>query len=608
MKKGKRLLYVLFVLAISICLFGCSTKKSKNKKKEKQNETTTETTTINENVNPELANGDFETKDFSSWETTGSIIHVQNDDWASVNKTYFVKMSADKSDDSFSITQQFASGISGNCAAGIDYEGSATFAGECELIVEANGSSSSVKFKPSKDWDVWESINTSKTPIEVKEGDVITITVKGDLKAGDWGDFDNIVFKSCDDFEVVEENETKTFDNIKYGGATGSGTIKYEGITFNGNLVNDGDFIKGVDISSIISVENSGFVFKDANGNSKDLFKILADAGINCVRVRIWNDPYKQGPPKSAINSYGGGVCDLNYAVKIAERCKEAGISFYPDFHYSDWWSDPGRSICPKAWEGLSVEEKAKKAAEFTTEALEKIGETKVKILIASVGNETNNFMAGETGIDNIAVIMKDAAKAIRDYDKNILIAVHFTNPEKTNYLGSYAKPLDEAGVDYDIFASSYYPFWHGTLDNLKSKLDLVANEYGKLTMIAEYSYSYMGSQDATSTQKEYKEASPEAQYSAIKLINEFSAGINNCIGTFYWEPAWPLTEQSTWDEYGSGWTSSVAKEYDPNTAPDKAQGSACYEQSWFDQNGNQNLVLTKDLFNELWNDNSEEK
>ncbi|MCR5628341.1 glycosyl hydrolase 53 family protein [Eubacterium sp.] len=599
----KKVSAVILLSSLSLLTFGCSNPKSNKDTKKDTKKTTEVATEANVNANNSLTNGDFEANDFSGWETTGDIITVRNDEWATVNKTYFVKMSADAADASFEVKQSFKSNVSGDCAAGIDFEGAASFAGSCKLTVEANGKSASVDFKPSKDWDFWEKTSTSENPIKVEEGDVVTITITGDLKKGDWGDFDNIVFDKADSLKGDSSNEKKSFDNIAYGGAKGSGSIDYKGITYNGMLINNGNYIKGVDISSVLSVEKSGFVYKNADGSKGDLFKILADNGINCVRVRIWNDPYKQGPPKSAINSYGGGVCDLDYAVEIAKRCKKAGISFFPDFHYSDWWSDPGRSICPKAWEGMSVDEKAKAAAEFTTEALKKIGDTGVNILIASVGNETNNFMAGESGIENIAIIMKDAAEAIRAYDKNILIAVHFTNPEKTNYLGSYAKPLDEAGVDYDIFASSYYPFWHGTLDNLKSKLDLVADNYGKLTMIAEYSYSYMGSQDATATQKEYKEASPENQYDAIKLINEFSASINNCIGTFYWEPAWPLTDESTWDEYGSGWTSSIAKEYDPNTAPEKAQGSACYEQSWFDQKGNQNPVLSKGLFKKLWKD-----
>jgi arabinogalactan endo-1,4-beta-galactosidase len=52
------------------------------------------------------------------------------------------------------------------------------------------------------------------------------------------------------------------------------------------------DFIKGVDVSSVISLENSGVVFYDEKGREQDIFKTLSKAGVNYIRVRIWNDPY----------------------------------------------------------------------------------------------------------------------------------------------------------------------------------------------------------------------------------------------------------------------------------------------------------------------------
>ena len=41
------------------------------------------------------------------------------------------------------------------------------------------------------------------------------------------------------------------------------------------------DFIRGMDISSVIAEEESGVVYKDEAGNVKDVFEFLADAGIN---------------------------------------------------------------------------------------------------------------------------------------------------------------------------------------------------------------------------------------------------------------------------------------------------------------------------------------
>lgn len=52
------------------------------------------------------------------------------------------------------------------------------------------------------------------------------------------------------------------------------------------------DFIKGVDVSSIIALEESGVAFYNESGKKQDIFKTLKEAGVNYVRVRIWNDPY----------------------------------------------------------------------------------------------------------------------------------------------------------------------------------------------------------------------------------------------------------------------------------------------------------------------------
>ena len=45
--------------------------------------------------------------------------------------------------------------------------------------------------------------------------------------------------------------------------------------------------------------------------------------------------------------------------------------------------------------------------------------------------------------------------------------------------------------MDYDVFASSYYPFWHGTTENLTSVLKNVASTYKKDVMVAETSWAY---------------------------------------------------------------------------------------------------------------------
>ena len=104
------------------------------------------------------------------------------------------------------------------------------------------------------------------------------------------------------------------------------------------------DFILGMDVSSVISLEESGVRYYDDGGEEKDLFEILAGHGINYIRVRVWLDPFDKNG-----NSYGGGGNDLDRAVEIGKRASEHGMKVLVDFHYSDFWADPSKQQVPKA-------------------------------------------------------------------------------------------------------------------------------------------------------------------------------------------------------------------------------------------------------------------
>ena len=115
-------------------------------------------------------------------------------------------------------------------------------------------------------------------------------------------------------------------------------------------------FIEGVDVSSYVSLKNSGVKYYDFDGNELDdigYFKFLASCGINYVRVRVWNDPYD-----SEGNGYGGGDNDLETAKKIGQYATAAGMKLLVDFHYSDFWADPGKQQVPKAWADFTLDEK----------------------------------------------------------------------------------------------------------------------------------------------------------------------------------------------------------------------------------------------------------
>jgi len=358
------------------------------------------------------------------------------------------------------------------------------------------------------------------------------------------------------------------------------------------------DFIKGVDVSSIISLENSGVKFYDEAGKKQDIFKTLHEAGVNYIRARVWNNPYD-----SKGNGYGGGTNDLEKAIEIGKRATANGMKLLVDFHYSDFWADPSKQQAPKAWANLSFEEKKKALYNYTKESLQAMRNKGIDIGMVQVGNETNGGVAGEKDWTKISALFNEGSKAVRAVDSNILVAVHFTNPETTGRYASYADILNKNNVDYDVFASSYYPFWHGTLSNLTTVLKNVADTYGKKVMVAETSYTYTAEDGDGHGNTAPKDAGQTLNYpitvqgqaNAVRDVFDAVAKVGEAgIGVFYWEPAWiPVgspeklkQNKMKWEKYGSGWATSFAGEYDPKDAGEWYGGSAVDNQAMFDFNG----------------------
>lgn len=362
------------------------------------------------------------------------------------------------------------------------------------------------------------------------------------------------------------------------------------------------DFIKGADISSVIALENSGVVFYNAEGEVQDIFQTLKEHGINYIRVRVWNDPYD-----AEGNPYGGGNNDLATAVKIGKRATAQGLRLCVNFHYSDFWADPSKQQAPKAWEGMSIDQKANALYEFTKHSLETLLREGIDVGMVQIGNETTGKMCGETNWINITKLMNAGSRAVREvsaaFDTDIEIAVHFTNPERgIREYHRYGMILDNFNVDYDIFASSYYPYWHGTLENLTAVLKDIAESFGKKVMVAEVAYAYTyenGDGFGNTISEESYVVKPypitvQGQANAIRDCIQAVVDVGGAgIGVFYWEPAWiPVPGSSyeerfeLWEKYGSGWATSFAASYDPTDAGVYYGGSSWDNQALFDFNG----------------------
>ena len=359
------------------------------------------------------------------------------------------------------------------------------------------------------------------------------------------------------------------------------------------------DFIRGMDASAVLSVENSGARYYNFDGEEQDVFETLAQAGVNYIRLRVWNDPYDEDG-----NGYGGGDNDLATAIELGKRATQYGMKVSIDFHYSDFWADPKKQFAPKAWEDMTVDEKSDALYNYTKESLKELLDAGVNVTMVQVGNEINNGMSGETEVPNVMQLLSSGSKAVREiakeYDRDIQIVLHYTNIENNDEIDTAASNLEEYGVDYDIFGLSYYPFWDGDNENMQTVAKNLMDNYGKEVIIAETSYlhttedgdgfgnSFDGSKD------DLVEGYGATVQSQATMIRDICAAANEVgvAGMFYWEGTWiPVgsadqDNSALWEKYGSGWASSYSIKYDPDDAGKYYGGCSWDNQAMFDFTG----------------------
>lgn len=358
------------------------------------------------------------------------------------------------------------------------------------------------------------------------------------------------------------------------------------------------DFIFGMDASCVPALEASGVKYYNFDGQETDVYQVLAENGVNYIRVRIWNDPFN-----SEGKGYGGGNCDINNAIAIGQRATKANMKLLVNFHYSDFWADPAKQMVPKAWKGMDIEQKTEAVYQYTLDCLTQLKDAGVDVGMVQVGNETNNYMCGEKTWFNIQYLMQAGAKATREVYPEALVALHFANPEKAGSYANYAKKMDYYQVDYDVFASSYYPYWHGSLENLSAVLTDIANTYGKKVMVMETSYAYTEEDTDFNGNtiggggtiiKDYP-FTVQGQANSLRAITDTIVnGTGGAgIGVVYWEGTWISVGGQSWEEnhelwekHGSGWASSYAAAYDAADAGRYYGGCAVDNQALFDQHG----------------------
>ncbi|MFM2480845.1 arabinogalactan endo-beta-1,4-galactanase [Celerinatantimonas sp. YJH-8] len=321
------------------------------------------------------------------------------------------------------------------------------------------------------------------------------------------------------------------------------------------------DFIKGADISILPDVEQHGGKFYNRQGVEQDPLLILKNNGINYVRIRLWNDPQD-----AKGNPYGGGNNDLKTDLALAKRAHALGLKLLLDFHYSDFWTDPGKQFKPKAWKDLDYQQLTARLGQYTQQTVAAFVKAGVSPDMIQIGNEINSGILWPTGkswgqdgheFDRLANMLKVAIKGAKASDPNALIMLHLAKGADQNMYKWWFGEITKRDVPFDIIGVSFYPYWDGKIPALLANLKQIAAQYNKDVIVAETQYGY-STTDCDKTpnsfgEKEAKESGyPGTVQGQADFLHDLITAVNQVPqhrgkGIFYWEPLWLPVKGSTW-------------------------------------------------------------
>jgi arabinogalactan endo-1,4-beta-galactosidase len=268
----------------------------------------------------------------------------------------------------------------------------------------------------------------------------------------------------------------------------------------------------GADISFLPQMEARGMKFME-DTIQKDAMAVLAEHGFNYIRLRIFVNPENE-KGYSPVTGY----CGLEYTKQMALSARKAGMKLLLNFHYSDYWADPQQQNKPLAWKDLDFKTLKDSLRSYTIRVLLALKEQGTLPEMVQVGNEINHGILWPDGhignLDNLAELLKAGVEGIKEVDPSIITMMHIALGGQNDEAVFWLDNMIARGVNFDVIGLSYYPRWHGTLDDLYFNTNDLVKRYNKDINVVEYS-----------------------QFR--KEIHEIVFGLpgNHGEGTFIWEP-----------------------------------------------------------------------
>ncbi|WP_282044258.1 glycoside hydrolase family 53 protein [Winogradskyella flava] len=334
-------------------------------------------------------------------------------------------------------------------------------------------------------------------------------------------------------------------------------------------------FYKGMDLSFQSELEDYNIDYKDTNGNSVELLDFAKSKGTNLVRLKLWHTP-QDGE---------NGLEDVkNYALKLKSR----NMDFLLNFHYSDYWADPGTQTPPVAWQNMTIDQLKTAIYSYTKDVVQQLKAQNTLPEMIQIGNETDSGFLWDYGKvwnefnnnwNNYVDLVSEAIRAVRevDTDNKVRIMLHHSSVENAIFFFNELQPFH---LDFDIIGLSYYPqFQIRNLDLVASKLNELANNFNKDILLVEVAYpftlqwndnqtNYIGSLDQTLSEFS---PTPQGQKAYFEWLIQTIKNIpeDRGIGFCYWAPDWvAFNGNEATSTQGTSWENQCLFDFDLKALP----------------------------------------
>ena len=285
-------------------------------------------------------------------------------------------------------------------------------------------------------------------------------------------------------------------------------------------------FWLGADISGTTELEARGVQLRNVQGEPRENTALMRELGLNAVRLRVWVNPKD-------------GFCAKDDVVRMALRAKDWGMAVMIDFHYSDWWADPGQQNIPAAWKEMTYEQMCKALADHTSDVLTAIREAGVEVRWVQVGNETTNGFLWPMGRahDNMkqyAGLTDAGYAAVKQVFPKAEVIVHLDgafDPKRYDFIFD---GLLKYKARFDMIGLSVYPYWdmrgqhtqswQETVEKATANINRLWTKYRKPMMVVE-----TGVESA-------KPVEGKQILAAIIHAAHYQTD-GHCQGVFYWAP-----------------------------------------------------------------------